>query len=280
MINNHAYSFKGADRMININSPLPHEVVKFTEIEFTENGEPRSTKFDDVYFSDCGGMEESEHVFIDGCDLRERLRNRAQSGESSTVSDYLVGETGFGTGLNLLTLMNFHKRLQEEEKHSGSGIILPHVTFLSVEKYPLSPEVMKRAHSRFPNIGKESMELVEALSSKELFTGLNTYEINPEFTLQLMIGDITDCYSSVCTDCPVDSWFLDGFNPKSNCDMWSVQSMKILAELSSRGTNIATFTVCREVRDNLREAGFTLVKRKGFGRKREMLSGFIDSPLN
>ncbi len=266
--------------MIYINSALPHVDVNFTEVDFTENGEPRSQEFDDVYFSDCGGMEESEHVFIGGCDLRERLRNRALSVRSSSFSDYLVGETGFGTGLNLLTLMNFHKRLQEEESLSDSGIILPHVTFLTVEKYPLSPEVMKKSHSRFPYVEKESSELIEALSSQKLHTGLNTYEINPEFTLKLMIGDITACYSSVYTDHPVDSWFLDGFNPKSNCDMWSVQSMKLLAGLSSAGTNIATFTVCREVRDNLREAGFTLVKRKGFGRKREMLTGFIGSSLN
>ena len=117
--------------MIHINSALPHVGVNFTEVDFTENGEPRSQEFDDVYFSDCGGMEESEHVFIGGCDLRERLRNRALSVRSSSVSDYLVGETGFGTGLNLLTLMNFHKRLQEEESLSDSGIILPHVTFLT-----------------------------------------------------------------------------------------------------------------------------------------------------
>lgn len=259
--------------MITITSSLPENPITYASIDFTETDEPRSTDFDDVYFSDCGGMDETEHVFINGCDLKKRLPASAGSlsGNGTGPREYLIGETGFGTGLNLLTLMRFYRLLEEEAE------TLPDITFLTVEKYPLSPDDMARAHRHFPQLEKESKELLQALFSRPLHTGLNRVVINSHFTLVLMIGDISDCYSRISVNQPVNSWFLDGFNPKSNSDMWSLQSMKLLVNLSTAGTNIATFTVCREVRDNLIEAGFTLVKRRGFGRKREMLTGFLAS---
>lgn len=262
--------------MIHIFSPMPHLPVNYTQIDFTETDEPRSIDFDDVYFSDCGGMDESEHVFIQGCDVRERLIMTADAVPDNNEGtqnrgDYLIGETGFGTGLNLLTLMHAYGRIKSE--HIGKP--LPHVTFLSVEKYPLSPEDILKAHGHFPKLAKESKELTDALFSAALHTGLNLREINGDFSLALMIGDINDCYRNLKTERPVDSWFLDGFNPKSNSDMWSADCMKLLAGLSAPGSNISTFTVCREVRNNLKEAGFTLVKRPGFGRKREMLTGYL-----
>lgn len=284
---------------ISINKELPKE-FQSAEISFTSNGEPHSIAFDDVYFSDCGGMDETIHVFINGNNIRERLI-------SCTSAEFTIGETGFGTGLNLLTLMNFYDNLKNElqpklenkatqeslkydsEQNQGLNNIssnsscsfdstkhpvkLPHINFLTVEKFPVSREDLIKTYTKFPSLSKYTQDIIDKYDN--LHGGVNILELNEDFTLYLLIGDIQDCFTAIDINPKVDAWFLDGFAPTQNSDMWSVASMKNLVALSKIGTTIATFTVAGIVKNNLKEAGFTLKKIKGFGRKREMLTGTI-----
>lgn len=262
--------------MEQIISNIPEAPVKYADVEFNEKNEPHSSLFNDVYFSDCGGADETRHVFINGCNIGNRLTEAAAnlSGKRDT---YVIGETGFGTGLNLLVTMKCHSELREKlSANTSNALIMPRLNFISVEKYPLHIDDMKKAHSHFPQFSEESSILLESLKKKPLHTGLNTLELTPWITVYLLIGDISECYGNLSISQPVDSWYLDGFNPESNTDMWSYDNMKLLVNLSHPGTNLATFTVCRQVKDNLKAAGFTLIKKAGFGRKREMLTGFLD----
>lgn len=305
---------------ISINKELPKE-FQSAEISFTSNGEPHSIAFDDVYFSDCGGMDETIHVFINGNNIKERLL-------SCSSSEFTIGETGFGTGLNLLTLMSFYDNLKNELKqaqltlmsttnnqnckdnqdkdatqnisstntkatstHSTTSVFpttsdtsilsttesikLPHINFLTVEKFPVSREDLIKTYTKFPSLAKYTQDIIDKYDN--LHGGVNILELNKDFTLYLLIGDIQDCFTAIDINPKVDAWFLDGFAPTQNTDMWSVSSMKNLVALSKIGTTIATFTVAGIVKSNLKEAGFTLKKIKGFGRKREMLTGTIIS---
>lgn len=232
------------------------------QLSFTENSEPHSTMFDDVYFSDCGGMKETEHVFISGNNLEERLIHTNQK-------EFVIGETGFGTGLNLLTLMNRYKNLSNNH-------LLPHINFLTVEAFPLSFSDMEKAHQTIPEIKEQSQKLLNKYC--QLKGGLNVLEITPNFTLYLLIGDVEECFSSIDTNTTtkVDAWFLDGFAPSQNTAIWSNTTAKLIAKLSKPQTTLATFTVAGFVRRNLLEAGFKLTKVPGFGRKKEMLTGTLE----
>ena len=98
---------------------------EYAKVSFTLKNEPHSDLFDDVYFSDCGGLAETEHVFINGNNIINKLKQ-------TTKDEFIIGETGFGTGLNLLTLMHCYKK-----QYYDSTTDLPHISFLSVEKYPM-----------------------------------------------------------------------------------------------------------------------------------------------
>lgn len=262
--------------MKQIISNIPAAPVNYANVVFNENNEPHSSLFDDVYFSDCGGADETRHVFINGCNLENRLIE-ASTNLSGKRDTYVIGETGFGTGLNLLVTMKCYSELKEKiSANTSDTLTLPRLNFISVEKYPLRLSDMKKAHSHFPQLSEESALLIESLEKQPLHTGLNTFELTPWITIYLLIGDISECYGNLSISQSVDSWYLDGFNPESNTDMWSYDNMKLLVKLSHTGTNLATFTVCRQVKDNLKAAGFTLIKKAGFGRKREMLTGFLD----
>lgn len=71
-----------------------------------------------------------------------------------------------------------------------------------------------------------------------------------------------------------DAWFLDGFSPHKNPDMWSTHLFENVSALTRPAGTFATFTAAGFVRRSLQQAGFSVTKRKGFKHKREMLIGF------
>ena len=71
--------------------------------------------------------------------------------------------------------------------------------------------------------------------------------------------------------------FLDGFAPAKNPEMWTPELFQAIRRLSDHGTTVATFTAAGIVRNGLKAAGFDIKKTKGFGRKRHMVCGEIDS---
>jgi tRNA 5-methylaminomethyl-2-thiouridine biosynthesis bifunctional protein len=236
------------------------------EIEFRDGGIPFSNAFGDIYFSPEGGLAETQHVFIEGNSLRERW-----GASNFRDSDFVVGETGFGTGLNFLVALS-------EWRTSGAPLRGNRFTFLTCELHPLKKADLEKAHAFFPELKEFSDKLSQRYPT--LAPGLHWVHF-PEWNadLGLFLGDSGEFFEQVQGS--VDAWFLDGFAPSKNPEMWGERLALGLARLSHAETTLATFSVSAVVKNPLRTAGFVLEKRKGFGRKREMLTGrfHADSPL-
>ncbi|NNL88076.1 MAG: bifunctional tRNA (5-methylaminomethyl-2-thiouridine)(34)-methyltransferase MnmD/FAD-dependent 5-carboxymethylaminomethyl-2-thiouridine(34) oxidoreductase MnmC [Marinicaulis sp.] len=225
-------------------------------IIWRDDGTPFAPDYDDIYFAD-NGVEETRHVFLAGNDLPQRIQ---------TTQNLNVGEIGFGTGLNFLTLCMDWRRAEKSQS--------ARLNFVSVEAHPLTREDFLRAHqgrAGFRNIIEEIIDQYPPMHA-----GVHRLILTGNVTLTLIYGDALKSLENY--EASIDAWFLDGFAPAKNPKLWSEDLMREIARLSSPGATIATFTVAGAARRALIAAGFDLEKRKGFGRKREMLVGKIENP--
>ena len=218
-----------------------------------ENGVPISEEFDDVYFSKDDGLEESKYVFLQGNRLEERWKN--------DNSNFTIIETGFGTGLNF-----FATCLLWEKTRNNNEIL----NYISIEKHPLSKEDMIKASSLYPSLIDIFQHFIcryKDTTSSNAFINLK----NKGITLTLLLEDVNTALPKLKTT--ADAWFLDGFSPSKNPDMWGANLYKEMRRLSQEGTTFSTFTSAGFVKRGLAENGFIVEKTKGFGRKRDMLTG-------
>lgn len=214
-------------------------------------GAPRSEIFNDVYFSAVDGLEEARYVFLKSNDLPFRW----ESG-----GDFTICETGFGTGLNFLAAW----QLFSETAKPGQKL-----HFISFEKYPLSVAQIKDAlevwRLEFPTLLEIFLEAYPTT-----LHGKQTFDLgNAQVTI--IFGDVNEEMPKLETK--VDCWFLDGFRPRTNPEMWSDIVFSNMARLSAPGATFATFTSAGIVKRGLREAGFRVDKVRGFGTKWHMLRG-------
>lgn len=224
---------------------------------------PRSKQFDDVYFSQQDGLEETRHVFIAGNGLPESWCEYSKG-------CFTICETGFGTGLNFLAVAKLWMETPSSERPEK-------LQFISFEKYPLDKEYISKHLSHWGELGG----ILEVLLSKypnDLSDGRHEIEVIDGVWLTLIFGDVNDQMPEL--DGQVDCWFLDGFKPSSNPDMWSEEVFTNMARLSSVGARFATFTVAGFVRRGLAAQGFDVRKVPGFGRKREMCAGVYAGKIN
>ena len=217
---------------------------------------PRSSQFDDVYFSVSDGLAETRHVFLYGNDLPAAWAER---------KTFTIFEAGFGTGLNFLATW----KAFDESKKVGQKL-----DFISIEKYPLTPDFIKNA------LGHWRDELGDKLDTlcdqyPPLINGYHRLQITHDVTLTLIFADINEVMPTL--NARVDAWFLDGFTPSKNPDMWTDVLFENMARLSNKNASVATFTAAGDVRRALEEAGFNVQKIKGYGRKREMITGVFKS---
>ncbi|HVK98667.1 MAG TPA: tRNA (5-methylaminomethyl-2-thiouridine)(34)-methyltransferase MnmD, partial [Dongiaceae bacterium] len=221
---------------------------------------PVSRQFGDVYFSRDDGAAETRHVFIGHNDLPQRWQ------AWHTPGSFVIGETGFGTGLNFLCAWELWRQLRKPGQHL-------HV--VSVEKFPLSKADLERAGTTQQAFAEMAAQL--QAQYPPLVRGSHRLHFHGEqLTLTLIFGDAIDAFAAL--DGKVDAWFLDGFAPARNPDMWQPALFAQLARLSHTHTTFATFTAAGDVRRGLAAVGFSVEKCAGFGRKRDMLKGvFADS---
>ncbi|ENX44618.1 FAD-dependent 5-carboxymethylaminomethyl-2-thiouridine(34) oxidoreductase MnmC [Acinetobacter sp. NIPH 2100] len=224
---------------------------------------PISKQFGDVYFSKDNGLLETRHVFLNGNDLTERL---------SQLNDYqyfCVGETGFGTGLNILTLWQLWQQVRPDN-HS-------HLHVVSVEKFPLSKADLIRAL----NVWTELEPLAENLIQQYPLPIAGCHRLSfPEerFSIDLWLGDAQDIFPSIPKTQAINAWFLDGFAPSCNPDMWQENVLNHIVRLSNFGTTFASFSVAGVLKRGLKQHGVHISRPRGFGHKREMLKAIWLDP--
>ncbi|MGE3297039.1 MAG: bifunctional tRNA (5-methylaminomethyl-2-thiouridine)(34)-methyltransferase MnmD/FAD-dependent 5-carboxymethylaminomethyl-2-thiouridine(34) oxidoreductase MnmC [Porticoccaceae bacterium] len=235
------------------------------------DGVLRSVHFEDIYQSPADGLGETRHVFIAGNRLPERWQ-ALRAGAS-----FVIGETGFGSGLNLLVAGSLWLASAPE------NAVLHYV---SVEKHPLARDDFARALAQWPAFAALAAEL--ARDYPPPVAGCHRLVLaGGRIQLTLLLGDATTMLNLLrAPDHPalhgaapkIDAWFLDGFAPARNPDMWSPALFAQLAALSRAGTSFATFTAAGDVRRGLAEAGFAVTKVAGHGSKRDMLCGTFAAP--
>ncbi|MBV0891868.1 tRNA (5-methylaminomethyl-2-thiouridine)(34)-methyltransferase MnmD [Paracoccus sp. Z118] len=206
-------------------------------VDWRDGAVPVSRRFDDPYFSLNGGLAETRHVFLAGNDLPARLR-----------PGFHVAETGFGTGLNLLAL---------------AQVATVPVRFTSFEAFPLTQDDLSRAHAAFPELADLAAELRSGWPGPNLRVG--TVEA------QLILGDARETLPRWTRR--ADAWFLDGFSPARNPELWSDELMAEVAAHTAPGGSFATYTAAGHVRRALAAGGFAVERAPGFAGKRHMSRG-------
>ena len=260
---------KIAPRLVLRVTYVKHNAIQPANLEFNIEGTPVSRDFDDVYFSNDNGLEETRYVFLGGNGLPERFAHHDRA-------HLVVAESGFGTGLNFLTLWQAFSDFRQ--RHPDAALQRLH--FISFEKYPLRADDLKQAHRHWPELAGFAAALQAQWPLP--FSGCHRLLLDEgRITLDLWFGDINALVDTLddSLNQQVDAWFLDGFAPAKNPDMWTPTLFNAMARLARPGATLATFTSAGFVRRGLQEAGFTMRKSKGFGRKREMLTGeMTDQP--
>jgi tRNA 5-methylaminomethyl-2-thiouridine biosynthesis bifunctional protein len=220
-------------------------------LTWTDDGQPRSRLYDDIYFSAEDGLAEARAVFLAGCGLPGAWLGRER---------FVVGELGFGTGLNVLALIELWRRTRPP----GGRL---HV--FSVEAHPIGAEDALRALARWP----ELKDLADRLTARWPGRARGVHRVEfPE------LGVILDVAAAEAADAladwsgRADAWFLDGFAPARNPAMWRDEVLALVAKRSAPGAVAASFTVAGQVRRGLAAAGFEVARAPGFGRKRERLT--------
>lgn len=209
---------------------------------------PYSTTFDDVYFSRQGGIDEARHVFLGGNQLPERWRGRER---------FVIGELGFGTGLNLLVTWQAWRETRSPQAR---------LRYVAIEGYPLSRDELTATLAQHHQLESQAQALLRVYPERA--PGFHRLHLPDNISLTLLFGEVGEVLPQLHAQ--VDAWFLDGFAPSRNPEMWSLEVAQQLARLTANGGSIATYTAAGEVRRTLEQTGFSVIKKAGFGTKREM----------
>jgi tRNA 5-methylaminomethyl-2-thiouridine biosynthesis bifunctional protein len=236
--------------------------TKFLTIN--EDGEVHSKVFSDIYWTKKNAYEEKKYVFVNSIQI-EKLWNDKKF--------FCILELGFGAGINFLTTL----RRWNKTKESNQSL-----NFISFEKFPISKSVLKEIYKEYPQIKFLGLRLLEEYTNLE--NGIHILEFR-EFNVQLtlIIGDIENEFFNF--EKKVDVFYLDGFSPNKNSELWSQSIFEHLIFLSHKKSIFTTYSSAGLVKKNAVQAGFEISKKKGFGFKRDMLIGtpnsnFIESNKN
>lgn len=220
---------------------MPDQQAQIDWRDTDQGAVPVSTRFDDPYYSLAGGLAETTHVFLDGNALGTRLRE-----------GFHIAELGFGTGLNMLAALGLFRAL------GCAGSL--HLT--SFEAYPMTARDRDAALSAFPDLPQD-------WAGQDLSQPLR----GPDFILTVIAGDARHTLPDWAGR--ADAWFLDGFSPAKNPELWGPELMQAVADHTAPGGTFATYTAAGDVRRALDAAGFAVTRSPGYGRKRHMTRGVL-----
>lgn len=213
---------------------------------------PYSLAFGDHFYCQTDGRLECGHVFLAGNDLPDRWQ--------AVTGMFRIGELGFGTALNFCETW----RQWKQTRPAGAKL-----HFISFELYPMKADEIDRALSRWPEVDAERQALIKLWPNNP--QGQITLQLDEQTILTVVCGVAFDGIQA--SPDLFDAWYLDGFAPSRNPDMWSLEIMTALFDKTVQGGSFATYAAAGFVRRNLIAAGFTVERRKGFAGKREMLCG-------
>ncbi len=216
-------------------------------VSWKANAVPVSARFDDPYYSLENGLEETRHVFVQGNRLPERF-----------VDGFRIGELGFGTGLSFLAALQAWR---------SSGVP-GKLSFTSFEAFPMRCDDLGAALAAFDDLGA----LRDLLSAAWRPEG-GRFELAPDVRLEVIIGDARARLAAWSGQ--ADAWFLDGFSPAKNPELWSAQLMEAVGRHTAPAGTFATYTAAGFVRRALGDAGFDVQRVAGYGRKRHMSVGSL-----
>ena len=217
---------------------------------------PYSDAFGDFYYSRADGRAESRHVFLAGNGLPERFSGR---------DHFVIAELGFGTGLN------FIETWRAWETFAAHGEQLDYHSF---ELYPMKRDEILRALSAWPEIAGEAQALAAAWPDDPSGDMTLSFEAGKaSVCLHIHIGHVLERLAG--TNLATDAWYLDGFAPSRNPEMWSAELMRLVASKTAKGGTFATYSAAGWVRRNLEAAGFRVEKRPGHAGKRDMSVGVL-----
>lgn len=202
---------------------------------------PVARRFDDPYFSLADGLAETRHVFLSGNDLPRRFS-----------PGFHIAELGFGTGLNAWAALAAWR----EAGCDGA------LGFTSFERFPMAPADMGRALTAYPEMRDLAEPILSALEG-----GATRVDL-PDFSLEIILGDARETLP--LWPGRANAWFLDGFSPAKNPELWEPALLAEVAHHSLPGGTAATYSAAGHVRRALEAAGFIVERRPGFGRKRHM----------
>lgn len=247
-------------------APASPWLLPTPDLQWDPQGSPHSNRFDDIYFSRGGGSAETEYVFLQQNALEQRWRAL----DPQQPGLFVIGETGFGTGLNFLAACALWRRCAP----AGWRLL-----FISVERFPLAHDELERALAQWPQYAELSAQLLASYPPR--LPGFHRRELDDDIALQLLFGDAIEQFDALADSAAatlpsgsqIDAWFLDGFAPAKNPEMWNPALFAAIARLSKPGTTFATFTAAGFVRRGLQAVGFEVERVPGFGDKREMLRG-------
>lgn len=223
------------------------------QIQWDKNNNPYSQLFDDCYFSIEDGYKESQYVFLKGNNLPKAW---------SENEIFYIGECGFGTGLNLLATWELLLTCKAPPKK---------LIYYTFEGFPLSKEELYKAHKSWPKLSHLSQKLNQIYPENPQ-NGIYELDFSP-LHVRLVIGMAPEAIKEFHE--PIDAWFLDGFAPSKNPQMWTDELFESIANHSQTSSTFSTFTAASRVRKGLERVGFKVDKVSGFGKKREMLCGVL-----
>ena len=237
--------------------------MKYADIQWRD-GQPYSPGYEDIYYSIAGGREESEYVFLQHNELAARWH------KLGVDEPFVIAETGFGTGLNfVLSMQAWAEKIELGQVKPGARL-----HYFGIEKHPVSPADIERVARNWPELSACYAELlavypppVEGEHCRALLGG--------RVQLHLIFADVIEALEPGAWQ--ADAWYLDGFGPDKNADLWSDQVFQLIEKNSRQGATLSTYSAAGFVRRGLQAAGFSVSKVKGHGKKREMITAVLNN---
>jgi len=229
-------------------------------LEWIEGDMPYSTQFGDHFYCREDGRAECGHVFLGANHLPDRWADE---------QPFAIGELGFGTGLNFCETLRTWRAFWAGRETAPCDAQQPRLSFTSFELYPMDRDSVAKALLRWPEIAREREELVALWPDRP--EGVVSLDVTPDVRLNVVVGDALTSLSE--RKDLFNAWYLDGFAPSRNPDMWSLELMTAVADHTAPRGRFATYAAAGFVRRNLAAAGFAVERRPGFAGKREMLCG-------